>query len=138
MIAPTLVDTGPLVAYLNSRDRHHARCVELLNSMTGPPLVPVTVMVEVCWLVEDDPRVEAEFLEAIEGGAFKLVPVTRDDLTRIAELVRQYADFPLGTVDASVVTLAERLKLREIATLDRRHFSAVRPRHVDVFTLLPE
>lgn len=138
MIAPTLVDTGPLVAYLNSHDRHHARCVELLNSMTGPPLVPVTVMVEVCWLVEDDPRVEAEFLEAIKAGAFKLVPVTREDLTRIAELVRQYADFPLGTVDASVVTLAERLKLREIATLDRRHFSAVRPRHVDALTLLPE
>lgn len=138
MIAPTLVDTGPLVAYLNSRDRDHARCVELLNSMTGPPLVPVTVMVEVCWLVEDNPRVEAEFLEAIEARAFKLVPVTRDDLTRTAELVRQYADFPLGTVDASVVTLAERLKLREIATLDRRHFSAVRPRHVDAFTLLPE
>lgn len=137
MIAPTLVDTGPLVAYLNSRDRHHAHCVELLNSMTGPPLVPVTVMVEVCWLVEDDPRVEAEFLEAIRGGAFKLVSVTRDDLNRIAELVRQYADFPLGTVDASVVTLAERLQLREIATLDRRHFSAVRPRHVDAFTLLP-
>ena len=138
MIAPTLVDTGPLVAYLSRSDAQHARCVELLDSMTGPPLVPVTVMVEVCRLLEDDPHVEAEFLEAIEAGAFTLAPLTRDDLARIAELVRQYADFPLGTVDASVVTLAERLNLREIVTLDRRHFSAVRPRHVNALVLLPE
>ena len=38
---------------------------------------------------------------------------------------------------ASVVTLAEQLEIGEIATLDRRHFSVVRPRHVDAFTLLP-
>jgi len=44
----------------------------------------------------------------------------------------------LGTTDASVIALAERLEITEIATLDRRHFTAVRPRHVEAFTLLPE
>lgn len=44
----------------------------------------------------------------------------------------------LGTTDASIVALAERLQLGEIATLDRRHFSVVRPAHIDAFTLLPE
>lgn len=38
---------------------------------------------------------------------------------------------------ASVVAVAERLGLTEIATIDRRHFSVVRPRHIDAFTLLP-
>ncbi|HET6859230.1 MAG TPA: hypothetical protein VFH94_19350 [Streptomyces sp.] len=48
-----------------------------------------------------------------------------------------YADFPLGTVDASVVAVAERLGLQEVATIDRRHFSAVRPKHVRALTLVP-
>jgi uncharacterized protein len=48
------------------------------------------------------------------------------------------ADLPRGAVDAVVVAVAERLAVSEIATLDRRHFSVVRPRHVSVFPLLPE
>jgi len=55
----------------------------------------------------------------------------------MADLVDQYADLPLGTTDAGVVAVAERLGLVEIATLDRRHFSVVRPRHASAFTLLP-
>lgn len=56
----------------------------------------------------------------------------------MAELVRQYDDLPLGTTDASVIALAERLGVTEVATLDRRHFTVVRPRHVSALTLLPE
>lgn len=53
------------------------------------------------------------------------------------ELVLRYQDLPLGTVDASVVAVAERLGVREVMTLDRRHFSVVRPLHVPAFALLP-
>jgi predicted nucleic acid-binding protein len=56
---------------------------------------------------------------------------------RIAELVARDHDLPLGTVDASVVTLAERLGIEVIATLDRRYFTVVRPKHVRAFVLLP-
>ena len=66
-----------------------------------------------------------------------MVPLAASDLDRMVELVEKYADFPLGLVDASVIAVAERLGAREIATLDRRHFSAVRPAHVQAFTLLP-
>lgn len=55
----------------------------------------------------------------------------------MAELVEQYADLPLGTTDASVIALAERLNITEVATLDRRHFTVVRPRHVEALILLP-
>ncbi|MBA3300810.1 MAG: VapC toxin family PIN domain ribonuclease, partial [Thermoleophilaceae bacterium] len=54
-----------------------------------------------------------------------------------AELVGQYADFPLGGTDASVIALAERLGAPVVITLDRRHFGAVEPRHVERFELLP-
>ena len=56
----------------------------------------------------------------------------------MAELVTLYADLPLGAVDASVMALAERFNALEIATLDRRHFNVVRPKHVSALKLLPE
>jgi predicted nucleic acid-binding protein len=49
----------------------------------------------------------------------------------------QYLDLPLGMVDASVIALAERREVDVIATLDQRHFSVVRPRHIDAFRLVP-
>ncbi|MGH8964453.1 MAG: hypothetical protein ACRDXB_03865 [Actinomycetes bacterium] len=55
----------------------------------------------------------------------------------MSDLVEQYADLPLGTTDAAVVSVAERLEWSEVATLDRRHFSVVRPRHVSALTLMP-
>jgi len=51
--------------------------------------------------------------------------------------VKVYADLLLGAVDASVVAIAERLGVKEIATLDRRHFSVVRPRHAEAFSIVP-
>jgi predicted nucleic acid-binding protein len=58
-----------------------------------------------------------------------------DNRARAAELVRKYADLPLGAVDASVIAVAERLGDFEVATTDRRHFHAVR--EARVFTLYP-
>jgi predicted nucleic acid-binding protein len=56
----------------------------------------------------------------------------------MVELVAQYHDLPLGSVDASVIAAAERLRVTEIATVDRRHFSVVRPTHAPAFRLVPE
>ena len=132
-----LLDTGPVVAAIDRSDNHHDRCAALLESAEGPLLIPTTVIVEVCWLVEERPDIEAAFLEAIAAGEFEHVPVTAADIARMAELVRAYADLPLGAVDASVIAIAERLKLTDVATLDRRHFTVVRPEHAKALNLLP-
>ncbi len=80
---------------------------------------------------------EVKFLGDLADGAFTVEPVAAGDWLRIAELVARYRNLPLGTVDASVVATAERLGINEIATVDHRHFTVVRPRHVEAFTLLP-
>lgn len=80
---------------------------------------------------------EVRFLGDLAAGAFAVQPVDPADWLRIAELVSRYRDLPLGTVDASVIAAAERLGILEVATVDRRHFSVVRPLHADAFTLLP-
>lgn len=79
----------------------------------------------------------AAFLTDVRNGLFTLLDSVSTDLDRIAELVETYADLPLGSVDASVIALTERLGLEEVATLDHRHFSVVRPRHCSALTLLP-
>jgi uncharacterized protein len=101
--------------------------------------VPATVVAEVGFLLnrEAGPRVESLFLRSLADGDFKTVELTAPDYRRMADLVDQYADLPLGTTDASVIALAERLNVAEIATLDRRHFTVVRPNHVDALELLP-
>lgn len=59
-------------------------------------------------------------------GNFIVVDTTAEDLDRICQLVDKYSDLPLGTVDASVVAVAERFPITAVATLDRKHFSIVR------------
>jgi hypothetical protein len=81
--------------------------------------------------------VESLFLRSLAGGDFTSVDLTSTDYARMADLVNTYESLPLGTTDASVVAIAERLGLTDVATLDRRHFTVVRPRHVDALTLLP-
>jgi uncharacterized protein len=55
----------------------------------------------------------------------------------MVELVEKYTDFPLGAVDASVIAIAERLGADAIATIDRRHFTVVRPKYPISSALLP-
>lgn len=137
-----LCDTGPLVAAALANDDHHHACVELFTGLhlaRRALLVPATVVAEVGYLLsrEAGPKVESLFLDSLAAGDFELVDLTAADCTRMAELVRQYEDLPLGTTDASAVAIAERLGVTEIATLDRRHFTVVRPSHIGAFAILP-
>jgi predicted nucleic acid-binding protein len=135
-------DTAPLVAAALYRDPDHHRCVELFTGLrlaNRQVVLPAPIVAEVGYLLgtRADAHVEANFLRALSGGDFVPVELTAADYSRMAELVEQYADLPLGTSDASVIVLAERLDVDEVATLDHRHFTVVRPRHVKALTLLP-
>ena len=134
-----ICDTGPLVAALNADDKHHESCRRLLLQTAGQLVVPAPVLTEVCYLAATrlGPEIEATFLDALANGELELEPTTPADLARMAGLVRTYRDFPLGAVDASVVAVAERLDVIDIATIDHRHFRAVRPAHATAFNLLP-
>ncbi len=112
----------------------------MLETHPGPLIVPTLVITEVAYLIASRLGWQAEtrFLGDLAAGEMSLEPVDPKDILRIAELVARYHDLPLGTVDASVIAVAERLGVTEVATLDRRHFTVVRPRHVEAFNLLPD
>ena len=134
-----ICDTAPLVAVLNAVDADHQRCTNRLETHPGPLLIPGPVLAEVCHLAEArvGSAAEAGFLRSVAAGELTLVELSSVDLSRMAELVERYADMSLDAADASVVAVAERLGIREVATLDRRHFTVVGPRHVEALTLLP-
>lgn len=134
-----ILDTGPIVAALNAQDPDHERCAALLAD-TDDLVIPGLVLVEVnYWLIKlAGTQVWVEFVADITRGAYRLQHPTDADLSRAAELERTYHDLDLGLVDSSIVALCERLGQSVVATLDRRHFSVVRPRHRSHLTLLPD
>ncbi|MGO8721407.1 MAG: type II toxin-antitoxin system VapC family toxin [Acidimicrobiales bacterium] len=133
-----MVDTGPLVAAALRDDPDHRLCVAWFEQVREPLVVPDLLIPEVTYLLAAGARtrVEADFLRSLVSGQLAVEHVGGADLERAAELVETYADLALGTVDA-VVAIAERLDASKVATLDRRHFTVVRPTHVPSFELVP-
>ncbi len=134
-----ILDTGPILALLDAGDPDHQRCVELVERLAEDLIVPSPVLVEVdYWTVKLLGHEAWEiFVADLAGGAYRLEPLELDDLRRAAEIERTYAKLDLGLVDASVLAVCERLDERKVATLDRRDFSVVRPRHCTALELLP-
>jgi predicted nucleic acid-binding protein len=134
-----ICDTGPLYAAMDDQERLHTTCAQLLAETMERRVVPAPVVVELEWLASSRGLSDAfdTFLSDVEDGTVIVEALTLTDYIRCRQLCRQYSDFPLGLVDAAVIAVAERLGETKIVTLDRRHFSVVRPRHVRSFTLLP-
>jgi len=137
VISIAVVDTGPLVAVANRADPDHQTCLQALQSSEYGLAIPALCIAEATCLIgkKKGPAVEAMFLRGLE--AFDVQSPAKEDWPRIAQIVEQYRDFPLGGTDASVIVLAERLGSDIIVTLDQRHFGTVRPRHCERFRLLP-
>ena len=135
-----ILDTGPLYASLDRSDDDHARCRLLIEEVNEPLLIPAPVLVELDYLIHRSlgPGVLVALLADIDSGAYQVVDVTSTDHRRIAELCDRYSDMDIGYVDAAVLAVVERLGEPKLATLDRRHFGVLRPRHVDALRLLPD
>jgi len=135
-----VLDTGPVLAALDAKDPDHRRCAELIQGTHESLVVPAPTLVEIDYWIRKrlQPRVWTVFVEDIASGAYRLEDLDADDLFRVAELETTYAKLRLGMVDAAVIAICERLREPKVATLDHRHFGAVRPRHCKRLRLLPE
>lgn len=132
-----LVDTGILYGLADEDDAWHLRAREWLDEVSELLLVPVTVLPEITYLLHTrlGPDAERRFLDSAAVGDLEVELLKPADLARARELLARYPE--IGFVDASVVAAAERLKIRTLATTDRRHFARVRPKHVPAFELAP-
>ena len=107
---------------------------------TEPLVTRALVLVEVDYWIHQrlHPGILVALLDDIDAGAYRVEDLKRDDYRRARELCDQYADADIGLVDAAVLAIVERLREPKLATLDRRHFAMLRPRHVAALQLLPD
>ena len=122
-----IIDTGPLVAYLDRRDPFHEEVVARLDAYTVRLITTAAVITEAMHLVgaaPAGPRLLVEFVIASGSRVHDLGQAS--DLAATVELMERFADTPMDYADATLLLLAERSKVLDIATLDRRGFSIYR------------
>lgn len=124
-----LIDTGPLVAYLDSRDPAHPHVVPHLNRFTGDLATTSAVITEAMYFVSADPTGARLLAEFVAASGLEIYDLCRPpELDAAVALMEKYSDTPMDFADATLVLLAEALDLRDILTLDRRGFSTFRTR----------
>ena len=130
-----LCDTSALIALVNHKDKNHAAVKVFENDQLA---IPTTVLCEVDYFLIKymGDHVAKVFLEEVTADR-ELVVFDAIDLARVNQIRRFYEDLPLGFVDASLIAIAERYRIQKILTLDRRHFTAVKPLHLEYLELLP-
>lgn len=134
-----LVDTSFLFALVNQNDRSHVACADLARSIQGALIVPVTVLPEITYLAQErlGHRSMRQLAQQLASPTWTLENLMQEDLGRAGAVLERYSDSSLDFVDATIVAIAERLNIRRILTLDRRHFMMIRPRHCAAFEVLP-
>lgn len=134
-----LLDSSAVYALADQDDKWHEPMASAVESQSGERVVPVTVLTEACYMLATrlGPRAERRLLRAIMHGEFLLEGLGVPDIARVDQVLQKYADANIGFVDASIVAIAERLRLPTILTTDQRHFRLFRPRHCRTFTILP-
>lgn len=118
-----LIDTGPLVAWLDRGDRDHARVSAFLAGFSGRLLTTWPVLTEVCHLIPG--YIVPRFLRWVETGV-ELHELPTTAVLDLAARIEKYHDLPMDLADASLVWLADQIGVLDILTLDERDFSVYR------------
>jgi predicted nucleic acid-binding protein len=128
-----------LLATFDRDDSDHQRCAELLAHVRGVRVVPAPVLVEFDYFAARKlgRRAMIKLTDEIAHGKYRIEDLIDADYQRVADLLRTYDDLRVGFVDAAVLAIVERLREPKLATLDQRHFTVMRPLHVDALQLLP-
>lgn len=132
-----LIDTGPLVAYLNRTDPMHESVVERLDGFTGQLVTTAAVVTEVMYFLSDTADGPLSFAELLVASEIRIAEsVQPPQVITAAKLMAKYADTPMDFADATLVLLADEVGVADIATLDTRGFSTYRTSRGKAFRLV--
>ena len=102
-----IVDTGPLVAYWNRKDEHHAWAVDRWQALSQPVYTCEAVISETAFLLRDDGFSPEPLWAAMEREIVRVEFDFRSNQADLLHLLRKYADQPMSVADACLVRLAE-------------------------------
>ena len=124
---PWLLDTGPIVAYLDSDDAFHEAAAAVLDGFKGELVTTTAVITEVMHFVKRRPRGPGQFVDFLEASGIRAQDYCQASAARRAvSLMEKYSDVPMDFTDASLTLLGEDLRIYSICTLDQRGFSVFR------------
>ena len=115
----TLIDTGPLVAFLNRRDRYHRWATTRLAELPTPLLTCEAVVSETCFLLRHARDGSRAVLDLLSRGALRIAFRLEDHVDLVARLMGRYASVPMSLADACLVSMAEQHPDSRVLTLDR-------------------
>lgn len=113
-----LLDTGPLIASLNSSERHHSWTVERLKNISPPLLTCEAVISEACFVLKAIPQASTRVLEMVQRG-FVEIPFRLDqEIKTVQRLMKKYSNLPASLADVCLVRMSEIYDQSSIFTLD--------------------
>lgn len=113
-----IVDTGPLVAYLNRRDRWHRWAVDQMAALAPPLVTCEPVLTEACFLIQRAGGRPVDLLRKVTQRVLEIGIDIEDEASAIESLMQRYTDTPMSLADACLVRLSERLPDCRLFTLD--------------------
>ena len=113
-----ILDTGPLVALLNRRDRYHGWARDRFAEIEPPLVTCEAVVVEACHLLRGQRESEQIVLDVLRRGVVELDFALREEVVPVLELQARYANVPMDLADACLVRMAELASGSVILTLD--------------------
>ena len=132
MLKRIAIDAGPLIALFDKNDKYHGTAIEFIKGLRGELVTNHAVITEVTHLLDFSVRAQLDFLQWVLDGGVTLVDITTEDMIHIIDLVRKYSDLPLDYADGTLVALCERLRITDIASVDK-HFAVYRTRDKKAF-----
>jgi uncharacterized protein len=119
-----LLDTSGLLAALDSAQHRHADAAASLAAARPPLLLSPFVLAELDYLVltRIGSAERAVLLEEVERGAYRLEPFAPADVRAARAIIHRHAGLRISFADASIAVLASRHGVRDVLTLDERHF----------------
>lgn len=118
MRANVLVDTGPLVAFLNRRDRYHTWILQKLAEIEPPLHTCEAVISETCFLLRGQSAGGRAVLELLEQGLLEAAFDLGQEVSRVRVIIERYANVPAALADACLVRMAELRAGSRLLTLD--------------------
>lgn len=132
---PVLLDTGVIVAFLDRREQHHARCANLIRNLDRPLATCEEVITESCYLLAGVVGASEAVIENVEKKIFEIPFQLSRSAAAVRSILRKYRDIPASMADACLIHLADELDTGDILTLDR-DFELYRWRRNCPFNLL--
>lgn len=113
-----LLDTGPLVAFLDRRDEYHDWAKEQWMRSAPPLFTCEAVMTEACFLLRKIDGGIREVMKALEVGAIAIQFRLDLELDPVTRLIRRYENIPMSLADACLVRMSEIHSGSTVMTLD--------------------